>query len=211
MNCSFCKKSVETIRSLAGHERLCKLNPNHAISWLEKNYATKLKEERVINNQYTKAIKEGRKHSVTEETRLLMADKARKNTHSAKTKEKLSRIAKDRGLGGPTSKQKIWFLKADGTEVFLQSSYEFRFAKLLEKFKICWTRPEPLGWVDEKGVSHKYYPDFQVGDVYYDTKNSYLAVKDAPKIKAVCEQNKIDVRVVLDEDINDEYMKALQA
>ena len=165
MNCSFCQKLLSTPRSLSSHERLCKLNPNHTVSWLEKNYTHKPKAERVLNNQYTKAAQEGRTHAVTAETKMRMSVKAKKNTHSAETKAKLSLIAKRRGLGGHTSKQKIWFQKSDGTEIFLQSSYELRFAVLLDKFEIEWTRPEPLSWVDEKGLEHKYYPDFLVGTV----------------------------------------------
>ena len=187
------------------------MNPNHALSWLEKNYIYKPKEERVLNNQFTKAEQEGRIHVVSVETRMRQSIKAKKNTHSIKTKEKLSLIAKNKGLGGHTSKQKIWFQKSDGSAVFLQSSYELRFAILLEKFEIAWTRPKPLIWFDTKGLMHKYYPDFLVGDVYFDTKNSYLAMKDAAKIMAVKEQNNVDVRIVLNEHINDEYVKALQA
>ena len=211
MNCSFCQKTFKTARSLSGHQRLCKMNPSHDVSWLEKVYASKPKEERVINNQYTKAKQEGRIHGVKVETRLLLAERARGQTHSAETKAKLSVIAKNRNLGGHTSKTKIWFQKLDGSAVFLQSSYELRFATLLEESGVSWTRPAPLNWQDEKGNAHKYYPDFKIGNIFFDTKNSYLAVKDAPKIKAVSEQNGVEIRVVLNEDINEEYIKALQA
>ncbi len=205
MNCSFCKKNCSSVRSLVGHERLCKSNPNHQLSWLEKHG------RKVFGNQYTKAKQEGRIYILSSETRAKMVLNGSKTKHTEATKEKLSVIAKNRRLGGHTSKQKIWFKKSDGSEVFLQSSFEVRFATLLEEFKIEWCRPEPLDWVDDDGKQHKYYPDFQVGTVYYDTKNSYLAVKDTPKIKAVSEQNGVDIKIVLNENITAEYVKALQA
>lgn len=112
-------------------------------------------------------------------------------------------------FGGHNSKKKIWFKKNDGETVYLQSSYEKRFAEILEELNIPWTRPEPLRWIDDQGTSHRYYPDFKIQNIYIDTKNSYLAVKDAVKIETVRRQNNIDLRVVLDENITKEFIGSL--
>ena len=77
--------------------------------------------------------------------------------------------------------------------------------KILEKLNIDWSRPAPFKWYDSFGTNHRYYPDFQVGEVYIDTKNSYLAEKDAEKINRVREQNQIDLRIVLNENITEKY------
>jgi hypothetical protein len=129
--------------------------------------------------------------------------------HTEEFKARQSKNAIARGLGGHTSKQKLYFEKNDGSVVYLQSSYEIRFAKILEALRIEWSRPEPLPWIDDSGKSHRYYPDFKVGKIYIDTKNDYLAVKDKPKIDAVVEQNNVDVRIVTEKLITKEYILAL--
>ena len=121
----------------------------------------------------------------------------------------MAEIAREKGFGGHTSKKKVYFKKTDGTEVYLQSSYEIRFAELLEEMNIQWSRPPPLLWVDRNGKYHRYYPDFKVGDIYIDTKNSYLASKDAEKIKLVAEQNSVNLQIVLNEQISKEFIALL--
>ena len=149
------------------------------------------------------------KASWTDEKRILAADRARNRIVSDATKAKMSRIAKERHFGGHTSKRKVHFTKQNGDVVYLQSSYEVKFATILEMLGIDWVRPDPLGWIDAYGVSHRYYPDFKVGSVYIDTKNDYLAKVDAPKILAVSEQNHVDLRIVTLDNITPEYIASL--
>lgn len=117
--------------------------------------------------------------------------------------------AEERGLGGHTSKKQLYFKKKTGEVVYLQSSYEIRFAEILEELDIAWERPSPFIWVDKDGISHRYYPDFKIGSVYVDTKNDYLAVKDLDKITRVKDQNQIDLRIVTEKFINAEYIAEL--
>lgn len=130
--------------------------------------------------------------------------------HTEEFKKLQSERAIARGLGGHTSKNMIHYKKRDGSDVFLQSSYEIRFATLLDKLKIDWDRPSPLWYIDEIGKKHRYYPDFKIGKIYLDTKNDYLAIKDLPKIAAVREQNEVDLRIVVENQINEDFIKALQ-
>lgn len=74
---------------------------------------------------------------------------------------------------------------------------------------IDWSRPPPLTWIDECGIIHRYYPDFKVGEIYIDTKNDYLAVKDFPKIERVRTQNNIDLRIVTEDMINKDFIATL--
>lgn len=166
--------------------------------------------------------KPGRKHTEEDKNKisegvlnssLFATNKKKKGCvgkkHTAETKEKLSDIAKERGLGGTTSKTKLYFTKSNGETVYLQSSYEVKFAELLERLNIEWTRPAPFIWYDDDGKSHRYYPDFKIGTVYVDTKNDYLAAVDLPKIEAVKKQNNIDLRIVTLEMINEEFIASL--
>lgn len=147
--------------------------------------------------------------SPSTETRQKISNALKGKTKSAEFKKLMSSIAKDRGLGGNTSKKRLEFLKKDGSSVYLQSSYEIEFANILEELDIEWSRPSPFKWVDENGDDHRYYPDFKVGGIYIDTKNDYLAIVDLPKINAVKEQNNIDLRIVTKDKINKEYVKSL--
>lgn len=126
--------------------------------------------------------------------------------HSEETKKKQSIAAKKNNLGGHTSKKRLNFLKKNGDVVHLQSSYEIEFATLLEELGIDWERPAPLIWYDDDGIDHRYYADFKVGDIYIDTKNDYLAIKDKSKIDKVILHNNVDVRIVTKEFINKEYI-----
>lgn len=136
--------------------------------------------------------------------------KMKSTPHTVEFKNAQSIRAYARGLGGHTSKQQLYYLRKDGTEIYLQSSYEIRFAKLLDELEFEWCRPPSLHWVDELGKPHRYYPDFLVGNIYIDTKNDYLAVKDKPKIDAVIKQNNVDIRVVTEKFINKDFIKSLQ-
>lgn len=90
--------------------------------------------------------------------------------------------------------------------VYLQSSYEVKFATILDEHHIEWSRPDPVFWVDSNNKTHRYYPDFLINNTYFDTKNDYLIKKDADKIKRVQEQNSITVIIVPYEHINYEFI-----
>jgi hypothetical protein len=146
---------------------------------------------------------------ISEETRYKMSESQKGKKKSPEFKARMSELAKKNGLGGHTSKRKLYFQKKNGDIIYLQSSYEVRFAEILEELSILWSRPEPLLWLDDAGILHRYYPDFKIQDVYVDTKNSYLATKDARKIEKVCQQNNVDIRIVLEENITKEYIRSL--
>lgn len=182
-SCKFCQKDISTT-NIERHEKTCQNNPSpdhsYSLKW-RQSFDSNRSEHKPMGgaNQTPSGLK------------------------------RLSELAIAKNLGGHTSKQKLYFEKLDGTVVFLQSSYEIEFAKLLEGMSIEWSRSNPLHWIDENGTGHRYYPDFKVGDVYIDTKNDFLAIKDLPKIEAVRQQNGVDVRIVTKDMINKEYIASL--
>lgn len=129
--------------------------------------------------------------------------------HSKEFKNKMANLAHERGLGGHTSKRKMYYQRKDGLVVYLHSSYEIKFAQIADELGINWVRPDPIIWVDEFEKKHRYYPDFKVGEVYIDTKNDYLAIVDLPKINAVREQANVDVRILTKEMLNKEFISTL--
>ena len=141
---------------------------------------------------------------ISDEAKIKMSI-ARTGLHLSEAhKLKLSILAKARNFGGHTSKVKLYFKKKDGTEIYLQSSYEIKYATFLEESNVSWIRPGPLNWIDDSGNSHKYYGDFylQDFDVYVDTKNDFLIKKDAEKIKRVIEQNNVDLKVLSSKELD---------
>jgi len=75
-------------------------------------------------------------------------------------------------------------------EVLLESSWEVAVAEKLNEMNIHWTRPDPLPWIDGKGETHMYYPDFYLPefDVYLDPKNPWCMKKDSEKMDFVSTQ-----------------------
>lgn len=148
---------------------------------------------------------------VSKETKDKISASNKNQVWTDERRKHMSNVAKLRGLGGHTSNKKMYFQKKTGEIVYLQSSYEVRMAEILEKLSVEWARPDPLVWVDSDGNSHRYYPDFKIGKIYLDTKNDYLIVKDAAKINAVRKQNNVQLLVVSNDQITEEFINALKA
>jgi len=117
---------------------------------------------------------------------------------SEATRQKLRANAIKNNFGGHTSKTKLHYMRKDGSTVFLQSSYEVTLAESLDINNINWIRPQPFKWISDSGSEHRYYPDFYLVDydIYLDTKNDYLIVKDQKKILSVIQQNNIKLFIV---------------
>lgn len=133
------------------------------------------------------------------------------HSHSEEFKKKQSIRAKERNLGGHTSKKKIYYEKKNGEVIFLQSSYEIVVADNLEQNNISWSRPSPLNWIDENNIEHRYYADFYLNDynVYLDPKNDYLIKKDEIKINSVRKQNNVKLIILNKEQLNWKEINAL--
>lgn len=209
--CKHCSMERKSKMALNSHEGYCKLNPNRTKSYFEtnQNNVIEIKIAKGAQNQFTKAIIEGKMIECKSSTREKYSINARKRKYTEETKQKLREAAYKNKLGGHTSKKQIYYHMKNGDVVYLQSSYEIRLAKILDELGICWSRPEFLFWVDDKGIQHRYYPDFLVDDLYLDTKNDYLAKLDARKIELVAQQNDIKLLILTEELINKEYIEAL--
>lgn len=98
-----------------------------------------------------------------------------KDRHTEETKQLLRELAlssNHRRVLRSTRK----YIKKDGTEVLLDSSWEEALAKRLDELDIRWSRPSPIKWVDDNGKSHNYFPDFYLNeyDLYLDPKNDIV-------------------------------------
>jgi hypothetical protein len=200
--CKFCNKECKNNNSHRNHERLCKSNPDRV-------YVSYTIGITAWNKGLTKETSEKLKSMAANTSNTLTGRPGR--LHDTASRQNLAYHARKNQLGGHTSKIRLKYTQKDGTVINLQSSYEIRFATILDDLNIKWTRPEPLNWIDKVGKPHRYYPDFLVGNIFIDTKNDYLAVKDKPKIDAVKCQNNVDIRIVTEKFITKEYILALKA
>lgn len=197
--CKHCNKECKNENSLRNHERLCP--SNH-----ERVYVSHTLGKTAWNKGLTKLDPRVAKYA---ESSSKSHTGKKCKPHSEESKRYRSELAKKNGLGGHTSKFRMMFKKKDGSIVYLQSSYEIKLAEIFEELNIIWTRPEPLYWLDDEGINHRYYPDFKVGERYFDTKNDYLAKIDARKIQLVSEQNDVDLRILLLPQITKEYIAGI--
>ena len=107
--------------------------------------------------------------------------------------QKLSKLAKERGLGGYRPHPNKG-LRYNG--IWFDSKWEVQVAKSLDDNNIIWERPSKgFVWND---AGRKYYPDFYLPeyDTYLDPKNDYLIKKDAVKITESQKRNNIKVIVL---------------
>lgn len=88
----------------------------------------------------------------------------------------------------------------------LQSSYEYRLYEILNNKNIVWVRPKPLKYGNKKYFADFFLPKY---NLYLDTKNDYLIIKDAEKISKVIKENKINLLVVANNQINEEYIGSI--
>lgn len=96
------------------------------------------------------------------------------------------------GLGGQTN-----YKKCSYNNIWFDSKWEVKIAKLLDKMNIKWVRDKKYMfiWYDSQLVRHRYYPDFYLPDydVYLEPKNKYLMKKDIYKLEEVKEMYNINL------------------
>jgi hypothetical protein len=186
--CKHCKKRFDISDKpkgwMANHSRWCDLNPKreqynkdtaHMRAGITEESRKKQREgvKRAHQNGKYDHIKGtvnrhwlGRKH--TEETKKLISEKARQSKHRRLKKG----VVEYKGI-------------------LLDSSWELALAKRLDELNVSWIRPEPIEWVDSKGLKRNYFPDFYLPEyeIYLDPKNPHAIKVQKKKIDALLEQH----------------------
>ena len=194
--CQYCQSERKTKQSHIQHERTCPQNANR----IYKNGMT----GKTGGNQYTLAARLGNPRPKYDMSNRPLSGAA------AFTKEQRTANAKAQGFGGYRENagrsKKFRVLDSFGKETVLQSTYELRCSQLLDKLGIKWIRPKAL-----KYDGRNYFADFYLVEtgIYLDPKNSYKARLDAEKIRKVVDQNAVIVYVLLEEQINEDYLTML--
>lgn len=96
--------------------------------------------------------------------------------------------------------KKILYTKKDGTQVWLQGSWEVRFASFLDLKNVLWEKNK-LGYKYEyNGKEHSYFPDF-----FLSQKELYVEVKgyETERDRAKWSQFPKKLLIIKKEEIND--------
>lgn len=160
--CNKCQRQFETRQGHNGHMSWCGIKRKTNFCLRQHNPWNKGKHG-IYSEEYRKRISEsnkGKRHKVTEITKRKISDSAKKNKISGGY-----RYGSGRG-------QKCWYESKIAGRVFLDSSYELRFAKFLDKFEIEWkrnTKKFPYVYLEKQ---KNYIPDF-----YLVKSNEYVEIK----------------------------------
>lgn len=203
--CQFCLNEFSNANSFRNHVRCCPKNPDrdyHNGMTGKPGWAkglTKDNDSRV--EKISDTLKFRYKHDLEPKgccsKEYLESDKAQ--------------VARIKGGGyreraGRSKKFKVE--DSFGKLVCLQSSFEFRCSIILNSMGIRWNRPKALYYGDRRYFADFYLVDF---DIYLDPKNDYKARLDEEKIRLVREENNISLFVLLEHQINEDYITHLLA
>lgn len=190
--CKYCEIPFVnlSVSQRANHSRWCNKNPKRA-EYVATNNGLQFRTDESIkkrkqgikqahaDGRYQGAAKKGtetkRKNGTlghTLETKKILQQKALASPH-----RRLVRSVRD-------------YVKKDGTIVKLDSAWEEELAKRLDSINVSWIRPPAIKWIDLKGVSHNYFPDFYLPDynVFLDPKNPYAIKAQIDKLKCLTAQ-----------------------
>lgn len=198
--CKFCLKYFDSASGRGVHEVSCDKNPDKKIRNITKRTAWNKGQTKYTNESVAKG-------SINLKNTL-------KNKPLvgcfAWSKEKKSEEAKKRKFGGYRENagrsKKYQVLDSFGKQTTLQSSYEYKCFEILSELSIRWIRPKAL-----KYNGRNYFADFYLVDynIYLDPKNNYKAKLDSEKIQLVREQNQVNVFIILEKDLNKEFITGL--
>lgn len=201
--CQFCQKNFPNAISFRSHVRCCPKNLS-----------------RVYSNGMTGKPGWNRGLSKSDDPRIAKASKLMKMRfenglipQGCCSKEYLksdkARVARSKGGGyreGAGRSKKFRVKDSFGNSVCLQSSFEFRCSILLDSMHIRWVRPKSLFYDNRRYFADFYLVDF---DIYLDPKNNYKAILDEEKIRKVRDQNGINLFVLLEHQISEEFISDL--
>lgn len=179
--CELCEKKFNTAQGYVGHKSRSHNPEQQRAAGIKGN----VKKKKMVANGHVFV-----KYSHTKETKELLSIKA------------CERLAKHSKYSKNTEYK---------LGVILESSFEVRTAKILDKLGVEWIKVR-RGYIwDDNGKRRRYVPDFYLPkqNIFLDPKNDYLIKKDKRKIESAMKLNNIKVIVLADDMINEELIELL--
>lgn len=173
--CKHCEKEFDITTHkkgwMANHSRWCTDNPK-SIEYkkLGGEKAAIMREAKAISGYHNGPAKAkilGIEWKISEATRTKLRNANLGKKLSEKTKEKL----RQKALASNHRRLNRKIINYKG--VMLDSTWELALAERLDQLNVKWIRPNPIPWIDNKGIKHNYFPDFYLSDynLYLDPKN----------------------------------------
>lgn len=185
MNCKYCGKELSS--KGASHQIYCKENTDRKI--VNRSGEKNPMYGKNGSNQYTKAKKENKEIILSDETRIKLsnAKKGKKLTgdHKKKISETMKMVVREKPESYSASNVNGRSKKIFYKNVWLDSQWEYEFAKWCDKENIKWSKPK-TGFEYEWNGKRIYYPDFYLKeyDRYVEVKG-YERERDQAKWKSV--------------------------
>ena len=181
--CGFCGDKYKLVKQ---HEKFCKLNPDR----LSRSGINNPHYGKTGENQYTKALSEGRVIKISDETRKKMSDASKCRFWSDERRTKHSKIMLEAVKRNPDSYSASNVSGRVKTYIFdgmkFKGAWELKVAKCLKAAGIKYTNIiNPIEYMWE-GALHLYFPDFYLEDygIYIEVKG-YVRDRDLCKWGAV--------------------------
>lgn len=174
------------------HVRWCKSNPKFEeyrsnaklnMEEIHKTHHLKTEEEKAkISNK----IKQAHMNGAYKNAHSLTKQRMKNFRHSEETKENLRQkalVSKHQRICKSTHS----YTDKRGRTFNFDSKWEDALAERLDELDLNWTRPDPIKWVDGKGKTRNYFPDFYLPDydLYLDPKNTYCMNQQEEKIRII--------------------------
>lgn len=202
-NCKYCNLDFSPLNTSEkrNHLRWCELNPKSE-EYRKTNRLISLK----AMNQHPARIKANasikKAHAAGKYNYLEIAQKqlATKITNGTLKHTKLGlencKIAANNAHHQRKCRNSHQFIDKHNRTFIFDSSWEDTLAIRLDKLDINWIRPQPITWIDDLGVAHKYFADFYLPDfdLYIDPKNLYIQNRQSEKIKIL--KNQINLLIL---------------
>ena len=201
MNCEYCKKSFGNAGGLASHKRSCKLNPDRN-PWNREAWNKNKKGVQIPWNKNKKGLQTAWNKGLTG---------IKGTPHSDKTKKKLSKVAKERGLGGyirgSGRGKKGWY-----KGFFCDSSWELAYVIYCLDHDIDIQRNTKKRFYEYKGKKRIYIPDFIVDGKLieikgYKTEQWLAKIKDNPDITVLYEKDLSEVLFYVKEKYGNNFIE----
>lgn len=183
-NCKYCHKFFDitmTANERANHSRWCEQNPKRD----EYKKASDCSQMRTAESIAKKIVSLKKAHAEGKYDERNVKQKGKPGTpHSEKTKQ----LMRERALASKHRRLRRKRIEYNG--IWLDSTWEYELAKRLDELKVKWVRPDSIPWVDEKGVTHNYFPDFYLPDydLYLDPKNPHAIAVQKNKLACIIKQ-----------------------